>query len=74
MSDTEPRRRVTGDEADAYSRYWRRWVNWRPGERAAVKRRTNRRERRERQRDAEQRVGEETVPCACDDRACLECW
>ena len=60
MTDTEPRRAINGDEVDAYSRDGRRWMFWRPGERKAVKRRTNRRERRERQQDAERRVGEET--------------
>lgn len=58
-SNTEPRRAITGDEADAFSRYWRRWVNWRPGERAAIKARTNRRERRERRDDARRRASEE---------------
>jgi hypothetical protein len=41
-----PRRAVNGDEVDAHSR-WRRVIAWRRGEVAAIKRRTNRRERRE---------------------------
>ena len=40
------RRIVTGDETDVHSRY-RDAIVWRRGEVAAVKRRTNRRERRE---------------------------
>lgn len=59
MTDTEPRRAVTGEEVDAYSRA-RHWYHWRPGERAAIKRRTNRRERRERRDDARRRAHEET--------------
>lgn len=58
-SNTEPRRAVTGDEADAYSPIYRRWYHWRPGERAAIKRRTNRRERRERRDDAQHQAHEE---------------
>lgn len=46
----EPRRAVDGDEVDAHSRF-RHFLNWRPGQRAAVKRRSNRRERRERQNE-----------------------
>lgn len=58
-SNTVPRRKVTGDEVDAYSRYARRWYHWRPGVRAAVKARTNRRERRERRDDARRQASEE---------------
>jgi hypothetical protein len=60
MTNTEPRRAVTGEEVDAHSRF-RHFLSWRPGERAAIKRRSNRRERRERQQDTERRVGEETT-------------
>lgn len=59
MTDTEPRRAVTSDEVDAHSRF-RHYLSWRPGERAAIKRRTNRRERRERRQDAERRSREES--------------
>lgn len=40
------RARADGDEQDAFSRVARRWLSWRPGERKAVKRRANKRERR----------------------------
>lgn len=45
---TEPRRIVTGDEQDVHTR-WRHLYCWtkRPGATKKVKRRTNRRERRE---------------------------
>jgi len=39
------RRRVGGDEQDAFSRVVRRWQRWRPGERKLIKRKANRRER-----------------------------
>ena len=39
------RARVNGEEQDAFS-CWRRVMAWRPGERKAIKRRSNRRERR----------------------------
>lgn len=58
MSTTEPRRAANGEEVDAHGR-WRHYLIWRPGERAAIKRRTNRRERRERKADASRRVQEE---------------
>lgn len=77
MTDTEPRRATNGDETDVFGR-WRRFIqrhkHTRPGEHAAVKRRANRRERRERAMDAQRRVYEEAVPCHCDDRTCPECW
>ncbi len=59
MTDTEPRRAVNADEVDAHSRF-RHYLSWRPGQRAAVKRRTNRRERHERKVDVERRLREET--------------
>jgi len=40
------RRIVTWDEQDAYTR-WRKVMNWHPGERKGIKRRTHQRERRE---------------------------
>ncbi len=55
MSNTEPRRAVNGDEVNAHSRF-RHLVRWRPGQRAAVKRRTNRRERNERKVDIARRL------------------
>lgn len=60
MSDTEPRRAVNGDEVDAHSRF-RHFLSWRPGQRAAVKRRTNRRERQERKVDVARRLRDETT-------------
>lgn len=57
MGAIEPRRAVTADEVDVHSRF-RRFMNWRPGEKGAVKRRTNRRERRERQADAQRQLRE----------------
>ncbi len=59
MTDTEPRRAVSGDEVDAHSRF-RHFLRWRPGQRAAVKRRTNRRERHERKVDVARRLRDET--------------
>lgn len=59
MTGIEPRRCATADEVDAHSG-WRRVLYWRPGERAKIKRLTNRRERRERQRDTTRRVREQT--------------
>lgn len=59
MSDIEPRRAVNGDEVDAHSRF-RHFLRWRPGQRAAVKRRTNRRERNERKVDVARRLRDET--------------
>lgn len=59
MSAVEPRRCATGDEVDAHSQ-WRHVLHWRPGERAKIKQLTNRRERRERQRDTARRLREET--------------
>lgn len=41
------RKRIDGDEQEAFSRICRRWVRWRPGERAVLKRRANQRERRQ---------------------------
>lgn len=57
MSGIEPRRAVSGDEVDAHSRF-RHFLRWRPGQRAAVKRRTNRRERNERKADTARQVRE----------------
>lgn len=58
MSDTEPRRCVDYEEQGAHTG-WRQVLFWQSGELAKVKRRTNRRERRERRLDAERRVREE---------------
>lgn len=33
------------DERDAFSRRWKNWLIWHPGERKAIKRRVNQRER-----------------------------
>lgn len=41
------RSRVGGAEQDAFSQVLRRWQQWRPGERKWVKRKANKRERRE---------------------------
>lgn len=41
------RARVGGEEMDAFSRVARRWQQWRPGARKLVKRKANRRERRD---------------------------
>lgn len=41
------RKRVGGDEQDAFSRYWRRITRWQPGELSRLKRKANKRERRE---------------------------
>ena len=57
-TDTERRVALIGAEVDAHSRF-RHYLVWRRGERAAVKRHTNRRERRERKLDARRRVWEE---------------
>ena len=46
------RKRIDGDEQDAYSRNWRRWHRWRRGELAAIKRRTHKRERAEGKHEA----------------------
>jgi hypothetical protein len=59
VDEIEPRRAVTGEEVDAHSRF-RHYMRWRPGQRAAVKRRTNRRERHERKVDVERRLRDET--------------
>jgi len=45
----EPRRCTNGDECDAHEA--RRIYIWRPGQAKAIKRRTNRRERREAKAD-----------------------
>lgn len=60
MTEIEPRRAVSGDEVDAHSRF-RHFLRWRPGQRAAVKRRTNRRERQERKVDVARRLRDETT-------------
>jgi len=51
------RRRVehSWDENDAYTR-WRRFLHWRPGQIKAIKRRTHRRERRERHEDIREQL------------------
>lgn len=41
------RRRVDGDEQDLFSRYWRRVTPWQRGEKRLIKRRANKRYRRE---------------------------
>jgi hypothetical protein len=41
------RRRKDGDEQDLFSRRWRHWINWKPGERARIRRQVHKRERRE---------------------------
>lgn len=57
MDEIEPRRAVNADEVDAHSRF-RHFLRWRPGQRAAVKRRTNRRERHERKVDIDRQLRE----------------
>lgn len=37
---------ISGDEADAFSRRWRRWVKWRPGQIKRLKRAYAKRVRR----------------------------
>lgn len=59
MDEIEPRRAVTADEVDAHSR-WRHVLHWHPGELAAAKARTNRRERRLRRRETQKTLREET--------------
>lgn len=48
------RRRINGDEQDAYSAYWRHMLCYlqRSGVRAGIKRGTHKRERREGKREA----------------------
>ena len=41
------RKRIDGNEQDAFSRRSRTLLRWRPGQLAALKRRANQRERRE---------------------------
>lgn len=41
------RKRVGGAEQDLFSRSWRHVVSWRPGERAWIRRKAHKRERRE---------------------------
>jgi hypothetical protein len=59
VDEIEPRRAINGEEVDAYSRYARRWYHWRPGERAAIKARTHRRERQQRKRATDRTLREE---------------
>lgn len=40
------RARLNGDEQDAFSRFGKRYMIWRAGQRKAIKARVNRRERR----------------------------
>lgn len=51
------RRRIdhSWDENDAYTA-WRRLLHWRPGQIKAIKRRTHRRERRERAQDIHEQL------------------
>ena len=44
------RARHGGDEQDAFSRRYKNFLKWRPGERKRIKRRANRRDRRNAQR------------------------
>lgn len=48
------RRAIRGDEQDAASRYWRGRVFWQRGELRKIKRRMNKRERREGSRAIEE--------------------
>jgi hypothetical protein len=57
MSGILPRRCIDGDEVDAHSRRSRRMLRWKPGELAAIKRRTNKRERREGRAETRKETG-----------------
>jgi hypothetical protein len=52
------RKRLDGDEQDLFSRYWRRMLRWQSGERAAIRRRVHKRERREGRQEAERQFRE----------------
>lgn len=45
------RPRHDGDEQDAFSRYWRSALIWKPGQIKKIKRRANKRDRRNAQQD-----------------------
>lgn len=42
----KPRRKLNGDETDAFSRRARKWLKWRPGVRKKIKQLYNRKLRR----------------------------
>jgi hypothetical protein len=48
------RRSIAADEKDATSRYWRSRLYWQRGELRKIKRRMNKRERREGRREIEE--------------------
>lgn len=50
------RRMANGDEVDAFSP-WRKFLHWKPGERKAIKRKANRRERREGRDEIKEQMG-----------------
>lgn len=50
MTGMGRRKRVDGDEQDAYSRRWRRMFFWKTGQLAKVKRGTHKRERKDAKR------------------------
>jgi hypothetical protein len=52
------RLRVGGAEQDAFSTHWRHLISWQPGERAGLKRKSNKRERREGKREAREAADE----------------
>lgn len=52
------RRRVDGDEQDMFSRWGRRYLHWRPGVRAKIRKKLHKRERREGRVEARQMVQE----------------
>jgi hypothetical protein len=55
---TGRRKRVDRDEQDAFSMYGRRWYHWRGGALRIIKRRNNKRSRR-------QPVGVDEICCIC---------
>ncbi len=46
------RKRANCDEQDLFSRYWRRVVHWRRGEKSKIRRNCHKRERQEGKREA----------------------
>ncbi|QWF85763.1 hypothetical protein [Amycolatopsis sp. CA-230715] len=48
------RPRIGGDEQDAFSRHWRHLLHWRPGERKALKKQANKRDRKAAKRSIEE--------------------
>lgn len=51
------RQRAGGEEQDAFSRYWRKYLRWKPGQLRKVKRRSAKRERRTAARQIREQEG-----------------